>query len=175
MKNWLRRGQERCGVRILKHDDEFVEGLSILHQNEIYGILFHQKHSNRGIRTSLLNRLTTVSELPGLLVERFGTRLVGLYTERVRFWQYAVRFRKIESDASSIEVTIELNKWLENVIRTSDNACGSWPWGRTAGIPITFPGKRSISTEKRSPPSPINICPEIEDCGFVSPTTSHRR
>lgn len=125
---WLRRGRERFGVRILRHDDGFVEALSILHHNGAYGILFDQKHSSRGIRTTLLNRLTTVSELPGLLIERFDAQLVGLYTERISFWHYAVRIRSIDSDADAVAVTIGLNTWLENLIRSSDNACGSWPW-----------------------------------------------
>jgi ADP-heptose:LPS heptosyltransferase/lauroyl/myristoyl acyltransferase len=128
LEGWLRRGRERFGVRILRHDDGFVEGLSILHQNGAYGILFDQKHSTRGIRTTLLNRLTTVSELPGLLVQRFDARLVALYTERISFWHYAVRIQLIKSDTDAVAITIGLNKWLEDLIRSNDNACGSWPW-----------------------------------------------
>ncbi len=152
LEGWLRRGRERFGVRILRHDDGFVEGLSILHQNGAYGILFDQKHSTRGIRTTLLNRLTTVSELPGLLVQRFDARLVALYTERISFWHYAVRIRLIESGTDAATITVGLNKWLEDLIRSNDNACGSWPWVQdrwdTDNIPeqALFLNRKEIAT-----------------------------
>jgi ADP-heptose:LPS heptosyltransferase/lauroyl/myristoyl acyltransferase len=141
LERWLRRGRERFGVRILRQDDGFVEGLSILHQNGAYGILFDQTHPIRGIRTTLLNRLTTVQELPGLLVDRFDAQLFGFYTERISFWHYAVRVRSIDSDYDAGTITIGLNRWLENLIRSNDNACGSWSWGKDRWDADPLPGK----------------------------------
>jgi len=149
LEEWFRRGRERFGVRILEPDEGFIEGLSILHRGGVYGIHFDQHHPSRGIRTPLLNRLTTVSELPGLLVERFEAQLVGLYTERISFWHYAMRIKDIESGAMARTITMGLNRWLENLIRTNDSACGSWPWDQDRWNTDNLPGQ-ALSLDQKS-------------------------
>lgn len=128
LDRWLRRGRTRFGVGILTPENGMLEGLSLLRSNGLFGILFDQWHTVRGIQALLLNRLTTVSELPGILVERFQPRLVGLYTERISFWHYAIRLKEMEPPRRAASVAAELNAWLEELLRTSDSACGSWPW-----------------------------------------------
>lgn len=128
LDRWLRLGRTRFGVRIFTPENGMLEGLSLLKANGLFGILFDQWHTIRGIQTLLLNRLTTVSELPGILIERFQPRVVGLYTERISFWHYAIRLKELDPPRRAVIAAADLNAWLEKLLRTSDSACGSWPW-----------------------------------------------
>lgn len=150
LDRWLRRGRSRSGVRILTPENGMLEGLSLLKENGLFGILFDQWHTIRGIQALLLNRLTTVSELPGILVERFQPRLVGLYTERISFWHYAIRLKEMEPPRRAIDVAADLNAWLEKLLRTSDSACGSWPWATDRWKPHPSP-QNALSLDRRRP------------------------
>ena len=144
------RARSRFGVHPLRPADGLLEAIRTLRENGIHGVVFDQLQTRQGMQTLLMDRLTAVSELPGVLVEHFQARLVGLYQERISFWHYALRFQEIATPARAAPVSVNLNRWLEHLLRTSDSACGSWAWGEDRWRPP--PSSRQMLCLDRSRP-----------------------
>ncbi|MEZ5276020.1 MAG: glycosyltransferase family 9 protein [Opitutaceae bacterium] len=128
LQEFRRRGQVRFGVRFLGPEDGLLAGFRTLRENGLHGVLFDQAKVRNSPQTLLMDRLTTLSDLPGALVEHFRAGLVGLYTERISFWHYALRIDEVVTTPAALPASISLNNWLETLLRSSDSACGSWPW-----------------------------------------------
>ena len=125
---WVRRSRERFGMRLLSRKDGFAEALKILRRRGFVGVLFDQNAGLQGALTTLLGRVCSTSELPGLMAEKFNARVYGIFPRRLGFWRVEIDVELLEHDGSSDGATFALNRWLESRLATDDNLCASWLW-----------------------------------------------
>lgn len=126
---FVKAARERYGFRLLSRRDGFQEAVRILRRNSFVGILYDQNAGHQGALTLLLDRVCSTTELVGLLAQKFSARTVGLYARRLGFWRVEICMEAVEHDGTSEAVTVNLNRWLERLLRTDDNMCTSWLWG----------------------------------------------
>jgi lauroyl/myristoyl acyltransferase/ADP-heptose:LPS heptosyltransferase len=125
---FVRAARERFGMRLLSRKEGFAEALKILRRRGFVGILFDQNAGLQGALTTLFGRVCATTELPGLLAEKFGARVYGIYPRRHGFWRVEIGARELAHDGTSEAVTFGLNRWLENLLATDEDLCASWLW-----------------------------------------------
>jgi heptosyltransferase II len=125
---FVRRSRERFGMRLLSRKEGFAEALRILRRNGFVGLLFDQNAGMQGALTTLFGRVCSTSELPGLMAEKFGARVYGIFPRRRAFWRVEMEVHRIIAGADTESVTLALNRWLEDLLRSDGNLCASWLW-----------------------------------------------
>ncbi|MBA4138857.1 MAG: hypothetical protein C0518_16250 [Opitutus sp.] len=126
---FVKTSRERFGFRLLSRRDGFQEAVRILRRNGLVGILYDQNAGAQGALSLLLDRVCSTTELVGLLAQKFSAQTVGLYARRLGFWRVEIWMVPIAHDGTSESVTVNLNRWLEQLLRTDDTICTSWLWG----------------------------------------------
>ncbi len=125
---FVQRARERFGMRLLSRKQGFQEALKILRRQGIATVLFDQNAGLQGALTLLFDRVCSTSELPGLMVEKFGAQVWTLHARRLGFWRVEVELERVECPATVPGVTLGLNRWLERTLTADDNRCASWLW-----------------------------------------------
>ena len=125
---WLKRSRERFGMRLLSRKTGFQAAMQILRRHGGVGVLFDQNAGDHGALTTFFGRVCSTTELPGLLAERYGADVYVMYPRRLAFWRYELTPCLVSQGGPAAEVTIRLNRWLEEYLSADDNACASWLW-----------------------------------------------
>jgi ADP-heptose:LPS heptosyltransferase/lauroyl/myristoyl acyltransferase len=126
---FIKRTRERFGMRLLARTQGFQEILRLLRRRGMVGILYDQNAGTQGALTLLFDRVCSTTELPGLLAAKCGAALHVIYPRYLGFWQVELNVEAIACDGTTEGATLALNRWLENFVRSGDNACASWLWG----------------------------------------------
>ena len=146
---WVKSTRERHGMKLLSRKEGLAESFRILKRKGTVGILFDQNAGIQGALTTLLGRVCSTTELPGLLVERSGAKLVTFYPRRLDFWRVQFELAEIPHDGTATSATLALNRWLENVLTTDDDLCASWLWSHDRWRHQDIPAKRFRLESKR--------------------------
>ena len=125
---FVKTSRERFGMKLLSRKEGFAEALKILRRQGLVGVLFDQNAGLQGALTTLFGRVCSTTELPGLMAEKFGARVYGIFPRRRAFWRVEVSVELIATGGTSTSVTLALNRWLEQLLRADDNLCASWLW-----------------------------------------------
>jgi len=125
---WVKRSRERFGMRLLSRKTGFQEAMQILRRHGAIGVLFDQNAGDHGALTTSFGRVCATTELPGLLAERFHAEVHVIYSRRLGFWRYELAHWLITRDAVAADVTLRLNRWLEEQLAGDDDVCASWLW-----------------------------------------------
>lgn len=125
---WISRARERFGLRLLSRKEGFAEALRILRRRGGVAVLFDQNAGMQGALTTLLGRVCSTSELPGLMVEKFSAELIALHPRRRAFWRVELLLETLASDGTTAGATIALNRWLEAKLTDDEELCASWLW-----------------------------------------------
>ncbi len=146
---FVKSSREHFGMRLLSRKEGFAEALKILRRNGFVGVLFDQNAGLQGALTTLFGRVCSTTELPGLMAEKFGARVVGIFPRRLGFWRVEVGAQTIAHDGSGAGVTLALNRWLEMLLRGDDNLCASWLWAHDRWRNQDMPARRLRLEAKR--------------------------
>lgn len=151
MDAFVKRTRERFGMRLLSRKDGFQEALKILRRRGTVGILFDQNSKQTGALVTLFGRVTSTSELPGLMAEKYRADVVVIHPRRTGFWRVNLHIEPLSTDHTVAGVTIALNQWLENALTTDEDRCASWLWShdrwRTQYLPehrLRLEAKRNL-------------------------------
>ncbi|MDO8540990.1 MAG: glycosyltransferase family 9 protein [Opitutaceae bacterium] len=147
---FVKASRERFGIRLLSRKEGFAEALKILRRKGFVGVLFDQNAGMQGALTTLFSRVCSTTELPGLMAEKFDARVYGIFPRRRGFWRVEVSVQRISSDGTSNGVTIALNRWLEDLLRSDDNLCASWLWAHDRWRNQDMPPRRFRLEAKRN-------------------------
>ncbi len=150
LNQWVVKSREKFGMSLLSRRQGFSEGMKILRAGGGYGVLFDQNAGDLGTLSLFFDRLTSTTELPGLLTEKFDAIVTTIHTERITFWHYSLRVEIQDTSSKSEKVTNHLNTWLENLLRSNDNICSSWLWLHNRWRTQYVPEKRFRIESKRS-------------------------
>ena len=148
---FVQASRERYGMKLLSRKDGFASALKILRRRGFVGMLFDQNAGDQGALTTLFGRVCSTTELPGLMADKFAARVYAIFARRRAFWRVAISAHRVLSDGTSSGVTIGLNRWLEDLLRSDDKMCASWLWvhdrWRNQDVParrLRFEAKRSL-------------------------------
>ncbi len=125
---WVKSTRERYGMRLLSRKEGLTESFRILKRDGTVGVLFDQNAGNQGALTTLLGRVCSTTELPGMLVARSRAKLVTFYPRRLGFWRIRFELTELAHDGSGESATLALNRWLETALASDENLCASWLW-----------------------------------------------
>lgn len=138
----VKTSRERFGMKLLSRKDGFAAALKILRRRGYVGLLFDQNAGFQGALTTLFDRVCSTTELAGLMAEKFNARVYGIFPRRRAFWRVEISVQRIANDGTSDDVTLALNRWLEQLLRRDDNLCASWLWAHDRWRHQDVPTKR---------------------------------
>jgi heptosyltransferase II len=147
---FVKNSREHFGMRLLSRKEGFAEALKILRRKGFVGVLFDQNAGLQGALTTLFGRVCSTTELPGLMAEKFDARVVGIFPRRLGFWRVEIGAQRVAHDGTGAAVTIGLNRWLEDVLRSDDNLCASWLWAHDRWRNQDMPTRRLRLEMKRN-------------------------
>jgi ADP-heptose:LPS heptosyltransferase/lauroyl/myristoyl acyltransferase len=124
---FVKRTRQRHGMRLLSRRAGFAEALSILRNKGCVGVLFDQNAGDQGALSLLLGRVSSSTELPGILTEKFSAELRTFYPRRTAFWRVTFESDPVQSDGKAAGVTLALNRWFEAAMQ-DEGLCASWLW-----------------------------------------------
>ncbi len=139
---FVKASRERFGMRLLSRKEGFAAALKILRRRGLVGVLFDQNAGLQGALTTLLGRVCSTTELPGLMTEKFQARVYGIFPRRREFWRVEISAQEVVHDGTSESVTLGLNRWLEELLRADDDLCASWLWAHDRWRNQDMPARR---------------------------------
>jgi heptosyltransferase-2 len=146
---FVKKSREHFGMKLLSRREGFAEALKILRRRGFVGILFDQNAGLQGALTTLLGRVCSTTELPGIMAEKFDARVYGIFARRLGFWRVAIGAQRVTGDGTGPGTTIALNRWLEDLLRSDDNLCASWLWAHDRWRNQDMPARRLRLEAKR--------------------------
>ncbi|HTZ22277.1 MAG TPA: hypothetical protein VMC06_15445, partial [Opitutaceae bacterium] len=147
---FVKRSRERFGMRLLSRKAGFQEALHILRRQGLVGVLFDQNAGLQGALTTLLGRVCSTTELPGLMAEKYSGLVYGVYPRRLDFWRIEIDAVPVPTDGTSSGATIALNRWLEGLLAGDENICASWLWSHDRWRNQDIPARRLRLEAKRN-------------------------
>ena len=123
---WVKAARERFGMRLASRREGFGELMRNVRAGGVSSILFDQKIQS-GRRLTFLGRPAAVTNLPGLLAQKHKAATRVFWAERTGFWRCRLRSTLLRSKETAA-LTRESNAWLEERLRSSDEACADWLW-----------------------------------------------
>lgn len=146
---WVKASRERHGMRLLSRKTGLQEGFKILKRRGVVGVLFDQNAGMQGALTTLCGRVCSTTELPGLLAEKNGARIIAFYARRIGFWRMRHELAHIAFDGTAESATLALNRWLENALTQDESLCSSWLWSHDRWRNQDIPERRFRLEAKR--------------------------
>lgn len=128
LNDWVKSSRERHGIKMYSRREGLFEIFRIMRRQGMTTILYDQNAAGSGTLTTLLGRVCSTTEFPGMLAERYNARTIVIYSRRTSFWRVTYEFCDIMQGGSVADVTIALNRYLENILANDDSLCASWLW-----------------------------------------------
>ena len=116
-----------CRKQIKKGRSGTRELLDSFKKNYSIALMIDQRVSE-GIELDFFGEKALTTTIPAQLVKKFGCKIVPIYIERLNGINFKMKVNKpiIYNRESTIDdITLDLNKWLENMILTNPN---QWIW-----------------------------------------------
>ena len=123
---WVKEARERFGMKLASRREGFARSMKAVREGHIAAILFDQTTQSGSI-WRFLGSPCAVTELPGIIAQRFKCPSRIFWADRTGFWRCRLRMEALQA-TDSIGLTIESNAWLEQKLRSGDDACANWLW-----------------------------------------------
>ncbi len=121
--------RSRTGFELVSRKKGIKRMGEVLRKKGMSILLFDQNTRDSGSLIPFFGRVTSATELPGLLAQKYKAIPVAIGCHRTDFWRAAVimdELRVAELDAASL--TLASNQWLEDTIKSSDDLLVDWLW-----------------------------------------------
>jgi hypothetical protein len=125
---WITESRSQYGVTMLSRRDGYGNALKALEKKEVVALLFDQNAAGKGSLVHVMGRITSATELPGIMAHKKNALTYVAYPERTGFWQARMHIIPIDKGSHPIHVTLAANDWLESYLRSSDDHCADWLW-----------------------------------------------
>lgn len=146
---WIQTTRQRFGLKLLSRKSGFQEAIKILRRQGIVGILPDQNAGDQGALTLFFDRVCSTSELAGMLAARLGADVCTIYPRYLGFWRVELNIDRVAHDGTTEGVTVAVNRWIEDLLRSDDNFCRSWLWGHQRWKNQDNPARRLRLEQKR--------------------------
>ncbi len=125
-ERWVKDARERFGMKLASRRDGFARSMKAVREGHVAAILFDQTTQSGSI-WRFLGAPCAVTELPGIIAQRFRCPSRIFWSDRTGFWRCRLRMEALQA-TDAIGLTIESNAWLERQLRSGDDACANWLW-----------------------------------------------
>ena len=125
-ENWIKKSRERFGMKLVSRREGFGRTMETVRQGGIACILFDQ-NTFQGVPLKFLNRTCAVTNLPGIIAQRFQADARIFWAQRTGFWQCTLCSFELKAK-DSMALTEESNAWLAQQLQSSDDVCADWLW-----------------------------------------------
>jgi lauroyl/myristoyl acyltransferase len=125
-ERWVRESRERFGMKLVSRREGFGRLMQTVRNGHIAAVLFDQT-TQTGSLWRFMGSPCAVTELPGIIAQRFKSAARIYWAERTGFWRCRLRMEALQA-TDSIGLTIESNAWLERQLRSGDDVCANWLW-----------------------------------------------
>jgi len=113
-ESWVKEARERFGMKLASRREGFARAMKAVREGQATVILFDQTTQSGSI-WQFLGSPCAVTELPGIIAQRFKCPSRIFWTERTDFWRCRLHMEALHA-TDSIGLTIESNAWLERKI-----------------------------------------------------------
>jgi len=149
LNQWVEETRSRFGNRQLSRRSGYNDAMAALRRGEGVAVLFDQDASRRGATSLFMDRMASLTDLPGLMALRFDADVHVLLLERTEFWQAKLTLEQLPKCETSTEIAVRAHNILEAYLRRDDHSAPDWlwlhgRWGHQAGSRKRFglPDKR---------------------------------
>ena len=125
-ERWVKEARERFGMKLASRREGFARSMKAVREGNVTAILFDQT-AQTGSIWQFLGSPCAVTELPGIIAQRFKCPSRIFWADRTDFWRCRLRMEALTA-TDSIGLTIESNNWLETKLRSNDDTCANWLW-----------------------------------------------
>lgn len=125
-ERWVKESRERFGMKLASRREGFARSMKAVREGHLTAVLFDQT-TQTGSIWRFLGAPCAVTELPGIIAQRFRCPSRVFWAERTGFWRCRLRMEALRAE-DSIGLTIESNAWLEAQLRSGDDVCANWLW-----------------------------------------------
>ena len=125
-ENWIKKSRERFGMKLVSRREGFGRTMDSVRQGGVACVLFDQ-NTHQGVPLKFLNRTCAVTNLPGIIAQRFDADARIFWAHRTGFWRCELNSFALESKDSS-GLTEESNAWLAQQLQSSDDICADLLW-----------------------------------------------
>jgi lauroyl/myristoyl acyltransferase len=125
-ERWVKDARERFGMQLVSRREGFARSMKAVREGHMTIILFDQT-AQTGSIWQFMGSPCAVTELPGIIAQRFKCPSRIFWAERTGFWRCRLRMEALHA-TDSIGLTIESNAWLERMLRSGDDVCSNWLW-----------------------------------------------
>lgn len=125
---WLEQVRARFGNRQLSRRFGYNDAMAALRRGEGVAVLFDQDASRHGTTSLFMGRLASLTDLPGLMAQRFAADVHLLLLERTQFWQAKLRLLPLPACQTSTEVAVRAHNLLEAYLRRDAHTAPDWLW-----------------------------------------------
>lgn len=123
---WVKEGRERFGMKLASRREGFARSMKAVREGQLAAILFDQT-TQAGSIWHFFGSPCAVTELPGIIAQRFKCPSRIFWSDRTDFWRCRIRTEALQA-TDAVGLTIESNAWLEQKLRSSDDICANWLW-----------------------------------------------
>ena len=125
-ERWVKEARERFGMKLASRREGFARSMKAVREGQIAAVLFDQT-TQTGSIWRFMGSPCAVTELPGIIAQRFKCPGRIYWADRTGFWRCRLRMEALRA-TDSIGLTIESNAWLEEKLRSGDDVCANWLW-----------------------------------------------
>ena len=127
---WVQQTRERWGLILFSRKKGYQKVQQHLRRGYWVGVLFDFNAGRNGVLIPFLGRVASATRLPGIFAERLQLPTAMIYAQRLGFWRAEFRAEALEVPWQTDAVTIASNQWLEDYLKSSDDACADWVWSQ---------------------------------------------
>jgi len=125
-EHWVKDARERFGMKLASRREGFARSMKAVREGHVAAVLFDQT-TQSGSTWQFMGAPCAVTELPGIIAQRFKCPSRIYWSDRTGFWRCRLRMEALHA-TDAIGLTIESNAWLERMLRSGDDVCANWLW-----------------------------------------------
>lgn len=125
-ENWIKKSRERFGMKLVSRREGFGRTMEAVRLGGVACVLFDQ-NTHQGVPLKFLNRTCAVTNLPGIIAQRFQADARIFWAHRTGFWRCELNAFELKGKDSGA-LTEESNAWLAQQLQSSDEVCADWLW-----------------------------------------------
>ncbi len=128
IEKWVKKSRERFGLKLISRKSGFKEAFDfLLKKNGCVAVLFDQEAGAAGTRGIFMNRVCSMSGLPGILAVRGKAKLAIFFARRTGFWSSEIDGEFVDFKSTE-DVVVKINCWLEKKLQQDVIARYDWLW-----------------------------------------------
>jgi heptosyltransferase II len=124
----MKKCRERAGMKLVSRRAGIKEMGDVLKRNGLGVILFDQNTRDAGSLIPFFGRVTSATELPGLLVKKYNAIPVSMISYRTDFWRASLEFEVQDVPLEPGALTLASNQWIEDRMKQNEDLLVDWLW-----------------------------------------------